>query len=591
MIKELTYPFDASFILRKKHSLKKQLVDTEIKTNKKIAILCGSTVGELQDIIELFLLNNGIKPTFWQGDYNRYYEEALFPPNELAEFNPDIIYIHTSIKNIIDFPAPFESDDSCAQKLEHVQAKYEQIWESLYNRFRCPIIQNNFELPQYRVMGNADGWQSGGICSYINQLNFIISRKANEKEYLYINDINYLSSYYGLSKWFNNLDWYSYKYPFARDLIPDVAYNLYNIMKSLWGYNKKSVVVDLDNTLWGGVIGDVGVDNIFIGTESPIGMAYSDFQSYLKKLSQLGVSLSICSKNEESIAKEGFNHPASILKYDDFIIKKINWENKDQNIYEIAKEINIFPDAIVFLDDNPAERDLVKALLPTISTLNLSRPEEYVSLLDQAGFFETTILSQDDKNRNDYYRANQQRDAFAKSFTSYNDYLNSLNMVCCIKKFDTALERVTQLINKTNQFNLTTRRFAIDEVKEYISQNTITFCGSLSDKFGENGIVSCIMGTIQGDSLHIDLWIMSCRVFKRNLEFAMFDALVKICKKKNLKNIYGYYNKTAKNELVKSFYTSLGFDTVECDSEKGVYIYSIPEEYVNKNTVMEVSYE
>lgn len=591
-MKELEYPFDAKKILRHRKQIKKNFNTEKGYLTKKVAILSGSTVGEFQNILELFLLNNGIKPIFWQGQYNRYYEESVFENAELLNFQPDIVYLHTSIKNITQFPNGTEDEKTVDEMLENEYGKYVQIWESLLQKLKCPIIQNNFEALPYRLLGNADFYQVNGNINYVNKLNMKFAEAALHYNNLFINDLNYEASFFGLNRWFDQNNWYLYKYPFSLEAIPLVAFNISNIIKSLFGKNKKLLILDLDNTLWGGVIGEVGAENIKIGIETAEGMAYTDFQNYIKALSQNGIMLSVCSKNDFSIAKEGFSNPACILSLDDFLSFKANWKNKDENIKEIIKEINIMPDSAVFIDDNPSERALIKQTLPEVSVLDIDSPSEYVDFLDKQGFFETTLISQDDKKRNEYYKANIKRENLKSSYTDYQEYLKSLSMKLSINDIKPDnIERVVQLINKTNQFNLTTYRYTYDDVLTYIKDNTINIVGKLSDKFGENGIITCMMASIKNDMAYIDLWIMSCRVFKRDLEKAIFDVLVSKCKEKNIKVIRGFYFKTKKNAFVEHLYEDLGFEVIEQDNEHGIYEYTIENDYKNLNTVMEVSYE
>lgn len=332
----LEYPFDSEYILKKKRSLKKELLKKENLIEKKIAILSGATVGELQNILELFLLNQGIKPVFYQGSYNRYFEEIVYDNIKLKEFHPDIIYIHTMVKNIIDFPTPFESIGEVEKKINLCINQFKAILGTIQAEFNCPVVQNNFEYLPYRIMGNADSYRSDGMLNYINLLNQEIYKYTRDNENIFINDLNYQAAWYGLEKWFDNTSWYLYKYPFAINAIPLVSHNLANIIKSILGKNKKAIAVDLDNTLWGGVIGDDGIEGIELGLETAKGIAHLEFQKYLKNLSQLGIALNICSKNEESLAKNGFKHTSSILKEDDFIVIKANWDNKDTNIKKVA---------------------------------------------------------------------------------------------------------------------------------------------------------------------------------------------------------------------------------------------------------------
>jgi FkbH-like protein len=371
--------------------------------------------------------------------------------------------------------------------------------------------------------------------------------------------------------------------------IPTLCHSVANIMKSLLGKNKKSVVLDLDNTLWGGIIGDDGPEGIVLGKETPTGMAYAEFQQYLKELSQLGVLLNVCSKNEDAIARQGFARADSVLKADDFLCFKANWEPKHMNIAAIAQELNILPDSLVFMDDNPAEREIVRRELPTVTVPELTAPEQYLYALDKAGYFEVTTLSADDKKRNEMYKQNLQRAAIQQSFGNYNDYLRSLEMHCEIGAFDAAhAERITQLINKTNQFNLTTRRYTAAEVESIMNDpNYITLYGRLVDKFGDNGIVTAIIAHKHGTEADIDLWIMSCRTFKRQLEHAMFDRLVAVCAAQGITRINGFYYPTAKNLLVSDFYATIGFDKTGEDEQGKTFAFTGFENYTPQCTVME----
>ncbi|MFJ7699424.1 HAD-IIIC family phosphatase [Lysinibacillus fusiformis] len=586
----LDYPFDSEYILKKKRSIKKLLLERGNLIEKKIAILSGSTVGELQNILELFLLKHGIKPIFYQGSYNRFYEETVYENLELTKFNPDIIYIHTTVKNIMDFPSPFEIASVTEQKINTIIQNYIDVWDNIEKKFNCPIIQNNFEPLPYRNMGNADVYRKDGSLNFINALNEKFYENAREKNYLYVNDINYQAAWYGVERWFDDSTWYLYKYPFAINAIPLVSHNIANIIKSIFGKNKKALAIDLDNTLWGGVIGDDGIEGIELGVETAKGMAYTDIQKYLKNISKLGIALNICSKNDETIAKTGFNHSSSILKLNDFITFKANWNNKDLNIKEIAEELNIFTDSIVFLDDNPVERELVKNNLPEVAAPKLTLEHEYIKIIDQSGFFEPTTFTEDDKNRNEYFKSNQLRKSAINNVNNYEEYLKSLQMICEIQQINEEnLQRVVQLINKTNQFNLTTKRYTLEDIKQFLTiDHNLSLCFKLKDKFGDNGIVSVLMASVFEETLDIKLWVMSCRVFKRDLEKAIFDEIINWCYKENISKLRGTYYPTPKNKIVENLYSELGFKIIEDNEEYKVWEYFIEENYERKNTVMEV---
>ena len=584
------YPFDNAFILQKKKKLKKELLLKEGLIEKKIAILSGSTIGEVQNILELFLLDYGIKPVFWQGQYARYYENLVFDNDELREFAPDFIYIHTTAKNLENLPVPTDSAEDVKAKLENEFAKFKICWEAALG-LGAIVVANNFEKPFYRMYGNKDAVVPQGVVNYTTRLNLMMADFANEHENFYVNDIDYLATLAGLDNWFNLENWYLYKYAVSVDRIPELTFSIAKIIKSALGKNKKSVICDLDNTLWGGIIGDDGVEGVAIGNEQPAGMSYTEFQSYLKKLTGLGIMLNVCSKNEEAIAKKGFSERKEApLNVEDFICFKANWEPKHQNIANIAKEINIGEDSFVFIDDNPVERDIVrKSLAVTVPEVN--SPEEYIKAIDRAGYFEITTFTKDDAKRNEMYKQNAQRAQAQASFGNYKDYLLSLEMSGEIGAFSPAhCERITQLINKTNQFNFTTRRYAQGEVEEIIANpdKYISAYAKLVDKFGDNGITTCFIASVEDKTAEIDLWVMSCRVFKRHFEFALFDYFVKQCAKRGITTVNASYLPTAKNVVVKDFYEELGFTLVsESETEKR-YTYTIPADYTDKNEVIKM---
>lgn len=589
----LEYPFNNTLILQKKKSIRRELLKKEDLIEKNIVILSGSTIGEIKNILEIFLLNQGIKPIFFEGQYGKYYEDIMFDNEELQQFKPDFIYIHTSNKNIEYLPKIDDDIDIINEKFQKVLEKFKSIWVKIQNDYKCTIIQNNFELPNYRIMGNRDVSDIHGITNFITKLNVKFSEYAASSNNFYINDINYLSATYGLEKWSDLSTWYLYKYSLNLECIPILSHNISNIIKSLLGKNKKSIVLDLDDTLWGGVIGEVGSNGIIIGNESPKGMSYLEFQNYLKEISKTGVTLNICSKNEIDNALKGLENDRNLLKKEDFICIKANWEQKHINVINIARELNIMTDSMVFIDDNPVERNVVRENLPQVAVPNIINSEEYVKILDRCGFFEVTAFSQDDKDRNNFYKMNKEREILQQSFVDFTEYLKSLDMQCTIEQFKmNKIERIVQLINKTNQFNLTTKRYTENEVIEIVENSGyITICSRLEDKFGDNGIVSLIIGRIENNIVHIDLWVMSCRVFKRNLEFTMFDYLLEKCKELNIKFVRGYYFKTQKNLLVKDFYSTLGFSKVKEKNENTEWEYAIKEKNKKMNTVMREVYK
>lgn len=567
-MKELEYPFDSEYILKKSKAIRRQLLaDGTSRTHKRIAVLGGSTTHDYIRILELFLLNYGIEPEFYESEYAGYYQDAMFDPEELISFGPDLIYIHTGYRNIENLPSPGMSHDDVNAMLDAEFGRFKGMWEHLAARYQCPVIQNNFEYPFYRIMGNYEAVDPSGRVRYVNRLNELFADYAAGHEAFYIHDINYLSAAYGLDKWIDPAFWNMYKYMCSIQAIPEFAFSLSHIIKAVWGRNKKALALDLDNTLWGGIVGDDGPENLEIGQETAVAETYTEFQTYLKEQKSIGVLLNVDSKNDEANAMAGLEHPDGVLRPDDFIEIRANWDPKDRNLTDIASAINILPDSFVFIDDNPAERMIVEEQVPGVSVPDIGQPEEYIRRIDKNGYFEVIGLSDDDKQRNTMYKANAERAHMQAAYSDYHEYLLGLQMTAHIAPFEPLYyNRISQLTNKSNQFNLTTLRCTVADIERYASDDGyITLYGQLSDKFGDNGIVSLVMGEIDPDAqaLHIRLWLMSCRVLKRDMECAMLDAVVDAARAHGLKTVYGYYFPTAKNGMVREFYRSMGFTEVD----------------------------
>ena len=558
-MKELEYPFDNGFIMKKKRSLKRQLLgDGAVRLKKRVAVLGGSTTDDIVSVLELFLLDMGFECEFYQSEYGQFWQDAVFSNEELDRLS--------------------------------------QAWDGVKEHFGCPVIQNNFELPFFRLMGNMDASDRRGKVNFVTRLNSALYDRISRRPEVYLNDINWLSAAYGLEKWSEPKYWYLYKYALNIEAIPELAFQVANIIKAIFGKNKKALALDLDNTLWGGIVGDDGVENLEIGKETAEAMAYFEFQQYVKAHKDLGVLLTVCSKNEEENALAGLSHPEGVLRPDDFVAIKANWLPKDKNIVDTAEELNILSEAFVFVDDNPAEREIVRGQLGGTAVPEIGEVTDYIRVLDRSGYFETVTLSEDDLKRNDMYRANAQRAKAQSRFADYHDYLLSLEMTAEIGDFSPLyLQRITQLTNKSNQFNLTTKRYTAEQMEAvYNSDEYIRLYGKLYDKFGDNGVVAVTIGKTDSEDkgrLDIELWLMSCRVLKRDMEFAMLDSLVAQAKKRGIREIYGHYYPTAKNKMVAGLYESFGFEKISQDEEGNTAWRLLVEGYEDKNTVIKVKEE
>ena len=580
-------------LLMKRKGLKRKLAAREPQQAIRIAVLGGSTTNELVDLLELWLLEAGFKPEFYQCEYGRYYVEAVHDSEHLQAFKPDLVYVHTSYRDIEAF-APMEATEAVlAEQVARELGRYRQIWTAIEEKIGCAVIQNNFEFPPYQILGNLDATLPGGHTRFITQLNLEFARAAAGSAKLRIQDVCSISARLGLDRWFDWERYFSYKVLTTAEASLQMALSLTAMIKAMYGRTRKVLVLDLDNTLWGGVIGDDGVEKIQIGRETPVAEAYTAFQEYCLSLRNRGVLLAVCSKNNEEIAKQGFAHPDAVLKLEHISCFKANWDPKHENIALIAKELNLGVDSFVFVDDNPAERAIVEGQVGGIAVPNVGADvAAYAGIIEAGRYFEQASFSKEDIERAALYQENSQRAAFETKFADYGEYLDSLEMTAEIEPFNRLyIERITQLTNKTNQFNLTTRRYTLAEMESVLTDpNYVGLYGKLSDRFGDNGLISIVLGRRQGDVLELDLWLMSCRVLKRDMEVAMLDAVVERAREMGVRTLRGVYLPTKKNGMVEDFYPKLGFmpESTEQDGSRTVYSLSVAG-YEPRNTHIAVA--
>ncbi len=585
--KTLRLPTSVAEILRKRRMLKKELLKQTNLIPTRIAILGGSTTAEVRSMLELFLLAQGIQPAFYESGYNCYGEDILFENADLWNFKPDIVFIHTTWHNVSQFPELLESEADVENLVRREMARFESLWEKIHTGLGALIIQNNFDLPRLRPLGNLEASESFGRINFLLRLNAEFGSYARKHSRFLINDIFYLSAQVGIAAWLEHSYWYNFHMALGPTATVALAHNVAAIVKSVYGKSKKCIVLDLDNTLWGGVIGDDGVQNLILGRDHPVGEAFLDFQRYVKGLQRRGIILAVCSKNDPESAKEGFSHPDSVLKLEDFSVFKASWNPKPESIREIAAELNLGLDSVVFVDDNPAERALVADQIPEVAVPDVgSDVSLFAEVLEHERYFEVDKVVQDDLNRSAYYSSNEQRSTYQAGFRNYGEFLASLEMNAEIGPFSPVyLERITQLINKTNQFNLTTRRYTSAEVEAIACDPSfIALYGRLTDRFGDNGLVSVLIGRVSDETVEVDLWLMSCRVLKRDMEFAMFDALVEQCQARGIRRIVGIYIPSKKNGMVAEHYASLGFSRVDYTSGgREVWRFEVPQNFPNRS--------
>ena len=511
--------------------------------------------------LKLELETLGLGSTVFCADFNNYVPELLEANSKSATFRPNVAAVLVTPHNVADWPAVGDSPEAVQALVDRVSGHWLGLCEAFHRHTNCEIVLSNLHLLPTRAAGNVGTKLAWDRNSFLRQINLALSRKA--PAYVHILDIETLSAIYGIANWFDPRFWHHAKQPVSFACVVPFVRNLASIIGALYGRTAKCLVVDLDNTLWGGVVGDDGVGGIKIGEGDAEGEAFKAFQEYLLLLKKRGLLLAVCSKNDEANALEPFMKlPDMVLKREDFVSFKANWDPKPDNIEQIARDLNIGLDALVFVDDNPAERELVRQRLPQVKVVELSSdPADFPRLLDQCGWLELVKLTDEDIKKTDQYLENLQRDALKVQHADYESYLASLEQKAVLREFEPKhLDRITQLINKTSQFNLTTRRLTRSEVEALAGRgDTVTAYIRLVDRFGDNGLISVLIAHREAAVLHIDIWLMSCRVLKRGVERLLVNHLFKRARDMKVESVRGAYIPTAKNKMVENLYSDFGF--------------------------------
>lgn len=533
-------------------------------TEIRIAVMGDSTTDHFVDVLGFWLALAGFDAEIYQTEFDTIDQSILDPSSGLIEFAPDIAWFLTSWRGLHLNTAPGTGPETLDGQIEDAVSATIGRWRALRDRHSCQIIQNNADIPAEDPFGNYAGTAPESARSLLHEYNRVLARRLDPGVILF--DLDHLSSSYGKRRWCDQRYWYHSKHAFALDALGPIAFQGASLISALKGRAKKCVVLDLDNTLWGGVVGDDGIDGIRLG-DGPDGEAFVDFQRYLLGLKGRGILLAVCSKNEEAIAKEAFeSHPDMQLTLDDIVVFRANWDNKADNIRNIADTLNIGLDALVFVDDNPAERDLVRQFLPMVAVPDLPEdPAEFTAALSSHCYFETTFLSSDDLQRSAYYKGNAAREDVKTQYRDLSEFQRGLEMVAETGPFDSFhLPRVAQLINKSNQFHLTGTRYTEAEIQSMMGDDQIRcLYFTLADRFGDNGLISAVIAKCEDDGvLGIDTWVMSCRVLGRSMEELIRNVIVDIACESGCREIVGRYRPSKKNKLVENLYSRLGFDNV-----------------------------
>lgn len=526
----------------------------------RIAIVPSSTADHLADVLKYWLATVGFDANIYIAPFDMVVQTVFDKNSPLYAFKPDIVWLFTGYRDI-HLEISGGAEKSLVEKtIRDAVCQQMRLWEVILSQLNCIILQNNADLPAHDPFGNIAGAAMWGARAALRLYNVELAAAAPPSVIIF--DIDHLASEFGRRQWFDERYWFHSKHAFSLDAIGLVAHSAARLIAAAKGSAKKCLVLDLDNTLWGGVIGDDGVDGIRLGAKAD-GEAYMAFQSYVLALKERGVILAVCSKNDDANAKEPFErHPDMRLRLDDIAVFRANWNNKVDNIRDIAATLNIGIDSIVFADDNPAERAVVRQFLPMVEVPELPEdPAGYIAAISRHRYFEAVAFSVEDRERARYYQENAKRAELRLSFQDTADYLRGLDMSGEVGSLDTFhLPRMAQLINKSNQFHLTGTRYseadllAMNDNAEYVLRHF-----KLRDRFGDNGLIAVLVLRVASRTLHIDTWVMSCRVLARSMEEFICNEIMHVARERGCIRIEGLYRRSAKNGLVADLYERLGF--------------------------------
>jgi FkbH-like protein len=535
----------------------------------RLALLGSCTMPHLHAAIRVAGLRRGIAIEIYENEYGQYLQELTDASSGLHAFKPTVVLFALDAHHLACGLQPHFDDASATAELQSLQQRISECWRLARAAFACPIIHQAVLPVHLPLLGNNEHRLAGSRAFLVARLNESLRTMVDAQgvDLLAIDD---RARHDGIKAWFDLSLWHRAKQEISITAAPMYGELLARLIAARLGKSFKCLVLDLDNTVWGGVVGDDGLEGLVLGQGSGEGEAYVAFQEYARGLSRRGIILAVCSKNDESNATEPFDkHPEMVLKRADIACFVANWQDKAANLKSIAQQLNIGVDSLVFVDDNPFERTLVRQELPMVAVPEISDdPTFSAEILAAAGYFEGTSVTAEDRVRGAQYQGNLQREALRASVTDLPAYLRSLEMQLKWRAFDQlGLSRTVQLINKTHQFNLTTQRYTEQDVLA-IMRNPRAFGLQLRllDRFGDNGIIGIVIGKMQeNDQLLIDTWLMSCRVLGRQVEPTTLNLVAQQAQRLGARQLVGAYSPTKKNGMVKDHYAKLGFTVISTD--------------------------
>jgi FkbH-like protein len=564
--------------------------DTSNLPQYRLAILGDCATQHLTTALKGYACIKNVALDVFDADYDQILPQVIDSNSEMYLFKPDAVLIYMCVEKLYAEWCGTPGGERIIFA-ETIFSRIKDLYGCISSNCSAKIMQFTFAEYDDLIFGNYSCKQPISFIYQLRKLNLLLMNWCSETGIVSLIDLCGIQTRIGRNNLYDSNLYYAAKISISLAALPAVAANVIDVIQSMTGAIKKCVVLDLDNTLWGGVIGEDGLSGIQIG-ELGLGNAFSEFQKWLKELKNRGILLAVCSKNDETTAKEPFEkHSEMILKLEDFAIFMANWEDKASNIRHIQETLNIGMDSIIFIDDNQFERNLVSSLLPEITVPDLPEdPALYLSYLQSQNLFETASYSEEDTKRTAQYRCEAQREAIRQKYANYDEYLQKLEMEAVAVPFDEFhTPRIAQLTQRSNQFNLRTVRYTESEIEKFINDSEkITIYFTLRDKFADHGLIGVvIMEKRDNKTLFINTWLMSCRVLKRGMEEFIVNTIIKTAKLNNIETVIGEYIKTPKNAMVSDIYEKLGF----VRKNENTFIADVNSFTYNKTYIKEVNYD
>ncbi|HUO14449.1 MAG TPA: HAD-IIIC family phosphatase [Verrucomicrobiae bacterium] len=555
-------------------------------TPYRLAVLRSFTLEPAIPLVRAEAFVKGIDLSAQLGDFNAYAQDILDADSSLYRFSPDAVILAARTPELApDLWNQFAdlSPDAVSAAIQRVVNSFAQWIRIFRERSSAALILHSLELQPHPHNGILDAQRENGQAAAIHQINRELRRIAGEHRSVYILDYDGLMARHGRLRWNDQRKWLLARMPIAADNLLHLSREWLRFLVPLSGKTAKVAIVDLDNTLWCGIIGEDGMNGIKLGPEYP-GAAYQNLQRALLDLTRRGILLAICSKNNPEDAMEALtHHPGMVLKPKDFAAMRINWGDKAQNLREIANELNLGTDSLAFIDDNPFEREQIRKVLPEVTIIDLpANPMEYASALRDCPVFERLALSSEDKQRTVMYAEQQERAQVEHTFENKEDFFRYLEQEAEVAPVSSAtLARVAQLTQKTNQFNLTTRRYTEQQIQEMSGRSGWQVLSiSVRDRFGDHGLVGVAIAHDQGESCEIDTFLLSCRVIGRTVESALLSQLAEHASSKGCKRLLGWFFPTKKNAPARDFYPQHGFELTEQSPEGSLWSFDLTKQQI-----------